>query len=123
MPAPTCGGLWDSDPAVAVNSDGRIEVFIRAAVNLDLWQFYLQNPADPTSWTVPREAACLTPPAPCWAKQDVFPTSDVYVVYTKEQRVQLYYRGFDGFLYMVQQTTPGDPEKYTPPVSMEVILE
>jgi len=123
LPAPTCGGLWNSDPVMGVDPDGTIELFIRSALNLDLWQFYLTDPTNPTSWSAPREAACIAPPAPCWNTQDVFPTSDVSLVYGPDRRIQLYYRGFDGFLYLVEQSEAGNPALYEPPVSMGVILE
>lgn len=38
LPAPE-GGRWDSDPAVGVNADGSLEVFVRWSTNLDLWQY------------------------------------------------------------------------------------
>lgn len=121
---PSCGGKWEADPAVGVNKDGTLEVFIRTQVNLDLWQFYLQDPSDPNSWSVPRESSCLAPPAPCWNSQPVFPTSDVSVTHDSvDGRLQLYYRGFDGTLYMVQQKEPGSPEEYEPPVQYNVIFE
>jgi hypothetical protein len=111
------------DPAAATNPDGTIEVFARTALNLDLWQFVLQNPSDPDSWSIPTECACLAPPAPCWNTQPVFPTSDVTLNRAADGRLELYYRGFDGFLYVVRQVDPGSAKKYHPPTSVGVIVE
>jgi len=123
-------GPWDSDPSCGVNVDGTVEVFIRNHVNLDLWQVYQLDPNDATSWSDNREASCFTPPN-CktprilyyWNTQPSFPTSDISIVNDPfDSRLQLFYRGFDGALYVCRQTEVG-AHSYSPPLRFDVILE
>ena len=51
--------VFDADPTIGRNSDGRLEIFIRFHNNLDLWQMYMTDPMDPESWTTPREPSCV----------------------------------------------------------------
>jgi len=52
-----------------------------------------------------------------WSTQPTFPTSELVVQPDTEGRLQLFFRGFDGNLYMTRQGTAGDPVgKYTPPM-------
>jgi hypothetical protein len=123
------GGDFDGDPVVGVNKDGSIEVFIRYATYLDLWQFYQTDPADPEAFSVAREPSCIDSPQICanstltyWNTQPVFPTSDMSVsVDPFDGRLQVFYRGFDGALYRTAQVVPGDPRHYSPPERYDVI--
>jgi hypothetical protein len=56
------GSVWDADPAVGVNPDGTIDVFIRELANLDLWQIYQTDATDPNAWSMIRECTCVTMP-------------------------------------------------------------
>lgn len=115
--------VFDSDPVVARNTDGRLEIFVRFHGNLDLWQMYMTDAKDPSSWTVPREPSCVdqdqktgiwwclcpkinakqscTYPTPnYWNRQPIFPTSDVSVSLNQtDGRLQIYFRGFAGFFW------------------------
>jgi len=130
--AKAVNGTWDSDPAVGVNSNGVVEVFIRYSTNLDVWQMYQTDPTNPEAWTEMREASCVDmagcssvpPGTKYWNSQPVFPTSDLTIVNSPiDGGLQLYYRGFDGALYMVQQGVPGVSDGYTAPVQFQTIIE
>lgn len=134
--------LFDSDPVLARNADGRLELFARFHGNLDLWQMYMTDSMDPTSWTVPREPSCVDqdqktgvwwclcptggfknmctyPSKSYWNNQPVFPTSDLSVVLnTTDNRLQLYFRGFAGHFWMVQQSSGGNSNFYLPPTKV-----
>jgi len=123
-------GTWNSDPCVGVNADGSIEVFIRYSTNLDLWQIYQADPADPNNWSVPREAACPTPPN-CqqplttwyWNIQPSFPTSNCQIVPDlTDGRLQVFIRGFDGGYYVFRQTAVNS-HQYVPPHRFDTIME
>ena len=137
---------FDTDPVLAKNNDGRLEVFARFHDNLDLWQMYMSDPYDVTSWTAPREPSCVDqdqktglwwclcptggfknmcayPAKSYWNNQPVFPTSDLStLINTTDNRLQLYFRGFAGHYWMVQQAVPGDSSFYLPPVQVTDIL-
>ena len=51
--------VFDSDPAIGVNADGRLEVFVRFHDNLDMWQIYQTDAKDPSAWSTPRESSCV----------------------------------------------------------------
>lgn len=129
--------VFDSDPAVGVNADGRLEVFVRFAENLDVWQLYQTDASDPTKWSQPRESACVDqnqttgkwyclgtagrPDGPnddghYWLGQPAFPTSDMTVLNDpKDQRLVVFYRGFTGNLFSVSQRVSGNSTYYTSP--------
>lgn len=126
---------FDGDPAVGVNKDGRLEVFARIAGNLDVWQMYQTDAADPTKWSKPRETACVDQDqktgkwyclgengAPdvdnehYWLGQPAFPTSDLTVLNDpKDGRIVIFYRGFTGTLFSVAQRSPGNSTYYSAP--------
>eukprot|EP00455_Lapot_gusevi_P023491 TRINITY_DN243_c0_g3_i1.p1 TRINITY_DN243_c0_g3~~TRINITY_DN243_c0_g3_i1.p1 ORF type:complete len:200 (+),score=70.04 TRINITY_DN243_c0_g3_i1:54-653(+) len=123
-------GTWDADPAVGVNQDGRIEVFIRYSENLDMWHFQQIDPTNPEQWTPAIESSCVDMAGcahkhgPYWNTQPVFPTSDATVSLSPfDGRMQLFYRGFDGALYVTSQKVAGDPTSYSPPTRYDVIVE
>jgi len=52
-----------------------------------------------------------------WASQPCFPTSELSLLADQEGKLNLFFRGFDGNLYMTRQGTAGDAMgKYEPPV-------
>jgi len=123
-------GVWDSDPACGVNKgDNTVEVFIRYSRNLDLWQMYQLDARDPTQWSVARESSCVD--LPCnntgsktfWNTQPIFPTSDISVVSDSSSgQMSLFYRGFDGGLYVVKKKE-STAHSYWPPSRFDVIIE
>lgn len=127
---------FDSDPAIGVNPDGTLELFVRFKTNLDMWKFDLKNATDPMSWSTPRETSCVdqdqntalwycigekvgtfgNPASHYWVGQPVFPTSNPTVINDPvDGRIVVYFRGFEGRLYEVHQITPGDGSKYSMP--------
>eukprot|EP00823_Brevimastigomonas_motovehiculus_P007080 TRINITY_DN6091_c0_g1_i1.p1 TRINITY_DN6091_c0_g1~~TRINITY_DN6091_c0_g1_i1.p1 ORF type:complete len:215 (+),score=42.60 TRINITY_DN6091_c0_g1_i1:33-647(+) len=120
-------GSWNSDPTAGMGADGTIEVFIRYTTNLDVWQIYQLNPADPNSWSKPRESSCVdlpcndTDPTHFWNTQPVFPTSDLTMLNDKtDGSIQLYYRGFNGALFRLRQKK--GTHSYNPPEQYDVIV-
>jgi len=120
---------WDADPVAGIDpTDGSVEVFIRYHLNLDLWQLYQTDPSNPEAWSVPRECTCFQPcndtnPEHFWNIAPVFPTSDVTLTNNGPGgAIRLFYRGFDGGLYIVD-AKPGSPHHYYPPAGLGTILE
>jgi len=120
---------WDADPAVTLAADGSLEVFIRQLADLDLWQIYQTDPKDPNAWSNPRECSCMT--MPCndtnpkdfWNSSPVFPTSDISILHTgPNHSPRLFYRGFDGGLYVID-AIPGQLHQYSPPQGFETVIE
>jgi len=123
------GTSWDADPAVGVNPDGSLDVFVRELENLDLWQIYQTDATDPDAWSALRECTCVampcndTNPAHYWNRQPVFPTSDVTITNTGPGgALRLFYRGFDGSLYVVDSIA-GSQHQYGPPKQYNTIIE
>jgi hypothetical protein len=135
--------VFDADPVVGRNKDGRLEVFVRFQENLDTWQLYQTDPKDPTSWTIPRESSCVdqdqdtgiwyclhdgTPVEQShqhyWiVSNPVFPTSDFAILNDPvDGRLRLWYRNFDGHMYMVEQKVPGQSDAYTAPQLISGVL-
>lgn len=127
---------FDADPAIGKNIDGRLEIFARFEDNLDLWQMYQISADDPTKWTTPREGSCvdedqdtavwhcLKPGLPLKQTYDnywiiespVFPTSDVTVLRNETSgKLQVYFRNFEGHLYVVEQLEASNSNKYAVP--------
>ncbi|GBG31913.1 Hypothetical Protein FCC1311_081382 [Hondaea fermentalgiana] len=127
---------FDADPNIGKNADGRLEIFARFEENLDLWQMHQTDPNDPTSWSHPREGSCvdqdqdtsiwhcLEPGMPdvqttasYWIiDSPVFPTSDISVLRNETSgKLQVYFRNFEGHLYMVEQIEAGASDQYTVP--------
>jgi len=123
-------GIWDSDPSCGVNTaDDTVEVFIRYSRNLDLWQIYQLDARDPTQWSIARESSCVD--LPCnntsgksfWNTQPIFPTSDISIVNDPlTGQISLFYRGFDGGLYVVKKKD-SVAHTYWPPSRFDVIIE
>eukprot|EP00697_Spironema_sp_BW2_P007901 gnl/Spiro4/22348_TR11003_c0_g1_i1.p1 gnl/Spiro4/22348_TR11003_c0_g1~~gnl/Spiro4/22348_TR11003_c0_g1_i1.p1 ORF type:complete len:303 (+),score=50.10 gnl/Spiro4/22348_TR11003_c0_g1_i1:92-1000(+) len=142
---------YESDPTVGMNKDGRLEVFARNHNELDLWHWYQTDPKNATSWVGPRRPSCLCNWTPCanqtncglymlcdnlgldcsdpvqkdyWNVQPAFSTSDCnFVQNVTTGGLKLYFRGFDGNLYSVEQTTAGSSLRYTPPEGPITIVE
>ena len=144
---------YDSDPIVGQNADGRLEILVRSHISLDYWHYYQVDASDPYTWVGPREPACLCNFPPCdgqvrcgnnancgndgydcsapgfenegakwWNSQAIFPTSDGTFV-NDNGTLKIFYRGFDGLMYSVQQTIPGNSTKYGAPVAWGTMLE
>ena len=132
--------VFDTDPAVGRNRDGRLELFARFNGNLDLWQMYQPDAAKPGEWSLPREPSCVDQDQfkpytwHCLEPRDetnywvssttkgrngnpVFPTSDTPVLYNqKTGAIQVFFRNFNAQLYMVEQAKAGNSSRYKAPV-------
>jgi acylphosphatase len=83
------GGRISSDPSVAVNSDGRIEVFARGTDDA-LWHIWQDAPhAGPWS---------------AWSSLGGVITSDPAAALNSDGRVEVFARGTDGALWHIWQT-------------------
>ena len=138
--------VFDSDPAIGVNKDGRLEVFARFHDNLDMWQMYQTDATDPTKWSIPRESSCVDqdqntalwwcigmpagkygqPAQHYWVGAPIFSTSNPTVLnHPKNGAIELYFRGFEGHMYEVHQLEAGNSTLYSEPkmVAPNIIVE
>merc|ERR1711934_529836 len=58
-----------------------------------------------------------------WNSQAVFPTNNPTFIRTKDDKLKIYFRGFDGQMYSVQQVEAGNSTKYTSPDGYGTLLE
>jgi hypothetical protein len=58
-----------------------------------------------------------------FVSQPAFPTSDPNVVKSPDGSLKCFYRGFDGALYYVKQSFPGNSLKYEPLVRINSVFE
>jgi hypothetical protein len=138
--------VFDSDPAIGVNADGRLEVFARFHDNLDMWQMHQTDPSDPTKWSIPRESSCVDqdqntatwwcvgmpagtygqPAAHFWVGSPIFSTSNPTVLnHPTTGAIELYFRGFEGHMYEVHQLQAGNSTLYSEPkmFAPDIIVE
>uniref|UniRef100_A0A7S2RBN3 DOMON domain-containing protein n=1 Tax=Mucochytrium quahogii TaxID=96639 RepID=A0A7S2RBN3_9STRA len=134
---------FDSDPAIARNDDGRLEIFVRFEENLDVWQMYQLDAADPSKWSKPREGSCVDQDqattiwhclggglpedqtdAHYWIiDSPAFPTSDLVArQHPITKKIQLFFRNFEGHMYRVEQLTAGSPKQYGPPEKISSVI-
>eukprot|EP00386_Alphamonas_edax_P005513 GDKI01017824.1.p2 GENE.GDKI01017824.1~~GDKI01017824.1.p2 ORF type:complete len:223 (-),score=74.47 GDKI01017824.1:19-687(-) len=58
-----------------------------------------------------------------WNGQPVFPTSDLTVVqHPATRKLRMFFRGFTGQLYFLEQFESGNSTKYSPPVMLDAIM-
>jgi len=131
---PNASLIFGNDPVVALNADGRIELLVGYKKDsLDIWQMYQTDAKDPLAWSKPRGPACMCEdpdPSKCpwcmtcadrpecdeqyWLKSFPFTTSDMSMMLDPtDNKLKLYYRSFDGFLYRMEQQKPGYSKKWT----------
>mmetsp|Transcript_13939 Transcript_13939/g.24918 ORF Transcript_13939/g.24918 Transcript_13939/m.24918 type:complete len:245 (+) Transcript_13939:163-897(+) len=131
--------IFDGDPAIGRNEDGRLEVFMRFRDNLDLWQIYQTDVNDPSKWSMPREGSCVdqNQTTAVWSclgegfpdKQSTehyfiidspaFTTSNLVVLpHPKSGKIQVFFRNFEGHMYKLEQVEAGDSTKYSSPQLM-----
>merc|ERR1712192_1765 len=58
-----------------------------------------------------------------WNTQAVFPTSDPTYTKSPDGKLKIYFRGFDGLMYSVEQVIAGNSTKYTAPDGYGILLE
>jgi len=127
---------FDGDPVVTRNLDGRLEVFMRFEENLDLWQMHQLRANDPNRWSMPRESSCVDQDqeTTVWfclgsgssvnqssknywiVEAPVFPTSDLTALRDEVSgKIQVFFRNFEGHLFMVEQLKAGNSMRYSVP--------
>jgi hypothetical protein len=135
--APYCGG-YDNFPQMIAQKDGTLVVFTRQMDDLVPHEMHLTNPKDPDSWSPMRGPTCLCNFPPCAGQDKcgvlescdnkgvdcdkhphtspefwhtdgpVFPTSELSMVMDEENKINMFFRGFDGAYYRTKQVTAGD---------------
>lgn len=126
--------IYGNPPAIAMNADGRIELFVGDKNgSLDLIQMYQLDATNPLSWSKPRAPWCdaLGPPAdPECARCAAAPTTDpcydkfwkrTYVWTTSQQslwldpadkKLKLSFRSFTGEMYQLSQAAPSNSKQW-----------
>jgi len=114
-------------PAIALNADGRIELFVAYKPDsLDIWQMYQTDAKNPLAWSAARAPlcdpafkdclACLNKPE-CkkqfWADKFFWTTSQQYLwLNPEDNKLRLNFRLFDGYLYELTQSEPSKSDHY-----------
>mmetsp|Transcript_33238 Transcript_33238/g.50225 ORF Transcript_33238/g.50225 Transcript_33238/m.50225 type:complete len:268 (+) Transcript_33238:76-879(+) len=131
---PNASMIWGNDPAVALNQDGHIELFVAWKQDAyDLWQMYQTDPKDPLAWSVPRGPTCIcdaVSPTACpwcdncnqrydcyknyWLDHAPFTTNDQQLLLDeKTGKLKLYFRNFDGHIYELSQREPNNSTRWS----------
>lgn len=151
--APYCGG-YDNFPQMIAQKDGTLVVFTRQMDDLVPHEMHLTNPKDPDSWSPMRGPTCLCNFPACpgqtkcgvlkscdnkgvdcdkhpasspefWHTQGpVFPTSELSLLLDGEDKINMFFRGFEGAYYRIKQVKAGDAAgKYGSADSFNVEIE
>lgn len=143
---PNASLVFGNDPAVALNADGRIELFVGfKAESYDLWQMYQTDAKNPLAWSLPRAPSCLCgcpdpDPSKCtwcdncdsrpdcsqhyWMGWCPFTTSDMELLLDPaDQKLKLHYRNFDGHMYQLSQKNPSNSTIWAPRAVQMAIFE
>eukprot|EP00928_Gymnodinium_smaydae_P066226 TRINITY_DN49268_c0_g1_i1.p1 TRINITY_DN49268_c0_g1~~TRINITY_DN49268_c0_g1_i1.p1 ORF type:complete len:250 (-),score=33.38 TRINITY_DN49268_c0_g1_i1:69-818(-) len=124
---PNASLVFGNSPAVALNADGRIELFVGYKPDsLDLWQMYQTDPRDPLAWSEPRAPYCDPAQAPCrqcikepncvknyWSEGFAWTTSQQSLwLNPDDKKLRLTFRNFDGYVYEMTQGEPSNSDKW-----------
>lgn len=119
--------VFGNNPAVALNADGRIELFVGyVADSLDLWQMYQTDAKDPLAWSKVRPPFCDPAFADCkqcvdkpecragfWSDGFTWTTSQQSLwLNPVDQKLRLTWRNFDGHMYEKVQTAPSKSDHW-----------
>lgn len=114
---------FGNSPAIALNADGHIELFVGYLPDsLDIWQMYQTDPKDPLAWSAPRAPYCDPSTASClkclakpeceatfWSNGYAWTTSQQSLwLNPHDQKLRLTWRNFDGHVYEMTQAKPND---------------
>lgn len=131
--------VFGNSPAIALNADGRIELFVGYKPDsLDIWQMYQTDPKDPLAWSAPRAPYCdpsLTSCITC-LKDPKCTAANFYTTgyaWTTSQqslwlepttkKLKLTWRSFDGHLYEMTQSAPSMSASYPLDLLQYAIME
>lgn len=119
--------IFGNSPAVALNADGRIELFVGfTAGSMDVWQMYQTDAKNPLAWSTPRAPYCdpsFADCRKCLAKPECKANfwSDGYTWTTSQQslwldpndkKLRLTWRNFDGYVYEKVQLAPNKSDHW-----------
>lgn len=119
--------IFGNSPAVALNADGRIELFVGfTGDSMDVWQMYQTDATNPLAWSTPRAPYCdpsFSDCRKCLAKPECKANfwSDGYTWTTSQQslwldpndkKLRLTWRNFDGYMYEKVQLAPSKSEHW-----------
>eukprot|EP00930_Biecheleria_cincta_P090164 TRINITY_DN79502_c0_g1_i1.p1 TRINITY_DN79502_c0_g1~~TRINITY_DN79502_c0_g1_i1.p1 ORF type:complete len:252 (+),score=21.49 TRINITY_DN79502_c0_g1_i1:58-756(+) len=119
--------IFGNSPAVALNADGRIELFVGYKNDsLDLWQMYQTDATNPLAWSAPRApycdpsdkscVACLQKPeckSTFWTDGYVWTTSQQTLwLNPQDKKLRLSWRNFDGHVFEMTQGEPSNSTKW-----------
>jgi len=119
--------IFANAPAVALNADGRIELFVAYSPDsLDLWQMYQTDAKNPLAWSAARACYCDPAILRCrlclllpWCKKNFW--ADTFYWTTSQQslwldptdnKLRLSWRLFNGQVYELIQTKPSKSNHY-----------
>lgn len=113
--------IFANSPAIALNADGRIELFVAYKPDsLDIWQMYQTDPKDPLAWSAPRAPYCDPATSSCrrclaqpackatfWSDGYAWTTSQQSLwLDPNDKKLRLTWRNFDGYVYEMVQAAP-----------------
>lgn len=131
---PNASKIWGNDPAVEVNQDGHIELFVGFKQDsYDLWQMYQTDPKNPLAWSQERGPTCMcdaVSPTACpwctncnerydcyknyWLDHAPFTTGDPELIMDKTTgMLNLLFRNFDGHMYRLSQREPNNSTRWS----------
>mmetsp|Transcript_658 Transcript_658/g.1531 ORF Transcript_658/g.1531 Transcript_658/m.1531 type:complete len:269 (-) Transcript_658:89-895(-) len=113
--------IFANSPAVALNADGRIELFVAFQPgSLDIWQMYQTDATNPLAWSAIRAPYCDPAFADCrkclaepdcrkqfWSSGYLWTTSQQSLwLDPRDKKLRLMWRNFDGHMYEMPQNEP-----------------
>jgi len=120
---PSASLIFGNAPTVAMNADGRIELFVGYKPDsLDIWQMYQTDAKNPLAWSNPRAPYCDPAGKECrdcvakpecaanyWTDGYAWTTSQQYVwLDPDDKKLRLRFRSFTGYLYEMKQAGPSN---------------
>merc|ERR550532_3822661 len=119
--------IFGNSPAIALNADGRIELFVGFQPDsLDIWQMYQTDASNPLAWSAIRAPYCDPAFADCvkcvndpqckkqfWSEGFYWTTSQQSLwLNPEDKKLRLTWRNFDGHLYEKVQLAPSKSNRW-----------
>jgi hypothetical protein len=130
--------IFGNSPAIALNADGRIELFVGFKPDsLDVWQMYQTDAKNPMAWSKPRAPYCDPSSADCvkclkkpeckanyWSDGYTWTTSQQALwLNPDDKKLRLTWRNFDGFVYEKVQLAPSKSDIWDSSAMQYAIME